>query len=113
MKKNLFRLVLGLVLGISFFSAADYRISAGRKEAQDVEQLMDLTTRIAALSSRLQGEKSESDSAVLELRQLAERRFAKMSEMIDKNPSDVFRAVLPPDVLAKIPAQLQPYFEKE
>lgn len=104
MKKKLLRLSLGIFLMLSCLAIADFRISANN---DDGRELADMTIEIV---NRL--ETGENDFARFEIARLAETRFAKLSEMAEKNPTEVLRVALPTEVLAKIPADLQNDFEK-
>jgi hypothetical protein len=109
MKKNLLRLCLGLFLVFSCLVGASFRTQASKGTENNSAELSDLTQRVAALSGLLQ---NKNNFARVEFERLAAERFAKLNELAEKNPSEVLSAALPPDVLAKIPAELQMYFEK-
>jgi hypothetical protein len=109
MKKNLFRVLLGVFLVFSCLAVLSFRTAASKQNEKSFAELSDLTVKVVDLSARLQ---KDNNFARAEFENLAAERFAKLSELAEKNPSEVLRVALPNDLLAKIPGDFQNYFEK-
>jgi hypothetical protein len=109
MKKNLLRIFLGAFLVFSCLAVTDFQTQASNKNEKSSAELSDLTIKITDLSARMQ---NEDDFARVEIESLAAERFTKLKELAEKNPSEVLRVALPSDVLARIPNEMQFYFEK-
>src|SRR5215213_7253924 len=109
MKKNLMRLFLGFLLIISCLAAADFRTQANSGSEKSFSELSDLTLKVVDLSAQLS---KENEFSRAEFENSASERFAKLERLAEKNPSEILRVALPPDVLAKIPRDLQSFFER-
>ncbi|HVE58513.1 MAG TPA: NEW3 domain-containing protein [Pyrinomonadaceae bacterium] len=109
MKKNFLRIFLGLFLVFSCLAVTNFQTHASNGNEKRSAELSDLTTKIAELSGRVP---DKNDLAPAEFENLAAERFARLSELAEKNPGEVLRVALPPDILAKIPTDMQVYFEK-
>jgi hypothetical protein len=107
MKRNLLSIFLGVFLMFAGFAANGFQTEASRRNEKSSTELSDLTMRIADLSAEMQNEFARS-----EFENLAAQRFAKLLELAADNPAEVLRVALPADVLAKVPDELQSYFEK-
>ena len=113
MKQNLLRLSLSIFLVFSCLAITDFRTSASRNDAKNVEEISALTIKIVALSNHLQkGKTEENNFALLEISKLAKSRFEKLNELAEKNPAEVLRVSLPQELLSKLPLELESYFEK-
>ncbi|HEY0461091.1 MAG TPA: NEW3 domain-containing protein [Pyrinomonadaceae bacterium] len=109
MKKNLLRILLGLFLVFLCLAVTDFRTLADKGNEKNSAGLSDLTVKVVDLSTRLE---KENGFARGEFESLAAARFAKMSELAESDPSEVLRVALPEEVLAKMPKDLQAFFEK-
>jgi hypothetical protein len=109
MKKNLFRIFWGFILVTACLTVTNITTGASRERERNSAELSDLTIRVVDLIARLP---KENNFARIEIESLAAKRFARLGELAGKNPSEVLRVALPDDVLAKIPEDLQNYFEK-
>ena len=109
MKKNFLRVFSGLFLVFSCLAVTNFQTQVYNGNEKSFAALSNLTIKIADLSEHLQ---NKNDFARAEFENLAAERFAKLSELAEKNPAEVLRVALPSNVLAKIPAELQMYFEK-
>jgi hypothetical protein len=96
---------------VSSKSLEKSEVLSGR--SSDKTELADLTVRIASLLERRKA-KNLPENVHLgdDFAELAERRFGKLSALIETDTAEVLRSALPEDVLAKIPAEYQDYFEK-
>lgn len=71
--------------------------------------LADLSVKIASLTTKLRNDDFSEKNSITAL---AEKRYAKLADLIETDAAAVLRVALPADVLAKIPADLAPFFEK-
>ncbi|HLM61664.1 MAG TPA: hypothetical protein VK308_12735, partial [Pyrinomonadaceae bacterium] len=77
------------------------------------DNLSELTVKIASLTTKFRNKKFyENNQLEDSITELAERRYSKLTELIENDTMEVLRVALPEDVLSKIPFELQNYFEK-
>ena len=106
-------IVFLLTLG---FGLIDNKVSSQklRFAKTDDGDLAELTVEIASLNTRRRQTENSSESLRIKdsMSALAEKRFEKLSKLIEDNPADVLRFALPEEVLDNLPEELQKYFEK-
>ena len=73
------------------------------------DDLSELTVKIASLTTKLRQDNFSEKNSIAAL---AEKRYAKLADLVETNAAEVLRVALPADVLSKIPADLENYFEK-
>lgn len=96
-------------IGLNVHSSAQTQNESLSKE----DDLSALTVEIASLTTKFQKENfSENKELENSLAELAEKRHAKLTDLIETDTAEVLRIALPADVLSKIPAALENYFEK-
>ncbi len=72
-----------------------------------------MTVKIASLTTKSQNKKLfENEQLENSIAELEEKRYAKLTDLIETDAAEVLRVVLPADVLSKIPSDLENYFEK-
>ena len=112
MKKNLVRLSLGITALIVCFLMTGSPSSAHQIDRNNIQRLANLSSRIASLGSDLSKAKSQGEMAHVRIAQLAAERFDAMVKAAENDPLGVDNVALSDSVLARIPADLQQYFEK-
>jgi hypothetical protein len=112
MKKNFVRVWLGIIALIVCFLMTGSQSSAHQINRNNIQRLANLSVRITSLSSDLRKGESQSEMAHAKIAQLAAERFDALREATEADPAEAALVALPDSVLAKIPADLQQYFEK-
>ena len=112
MKKKFVRLLSGVTALILCFLITGSLSSAHQIDRNNIQRPADLSSRIASLSSYLPKGKSQGEMTHARIAQLAAERFNALVEAAENDPSGVAQVALPDTVLARIPADLQQYFEK-
>ena len=113
MNKRLFTVAVSLIAFVLFtilIGFNDHSFAQNQTENLSKEDdLSELTVKIASLTTKLRQDNFSEKNSIAEL---AEKRYAKMVALIETDAAEVVRVALPADVLSKIPADLENYFEK-
>ena len=111
MNKRLLTVTVSLIAFV-FFSLISYAQNQDESLSKK-DDLLALTVKIASLSTKLPKEQfSENNQIENSIAQLAEKRYAQLTGLIETDAAEVLRVALPAEVLSKIPSNLENYFEK-
>lgn len=83
----------------------------GKSSGKD--ELSDLTVKIASLSARRKSKNPLEDAQSMDnFAELAERRYERLSGLIETDAAEVLRVALPDEILSRIPEHFGAFFEK-
>ncbi|HSK71480.1 MAG TPA: NEW3 domain-containing protein [Pyrinomonadaceae bacterium] len=83
----------------------------GKSSGKD--ELSDLTVKIASFSARRKSKNPlEDEQSTDSFAELAERRYERLSGLIETDAAEVLRVALPDEILSRIPERYDAFFEK-
>jgi len=112
MKKTILRVSLGVLAIVASLFLGNPHSSANQINQQNNERLAKLSGRIAALIGDHPKTNSLGKLGQAEIGRLAAERYRVLRQTAEADPAEVESIALSDEVLAKIPADLQQFFEK-
>ncbi len=113
MNKRLFTVAVSLIAFVLFTILIGFNDrSFAQNQTENLskeDDLSKLTVKIASLTTKLRQDNFSEKNSIAAL---AEKRYAKLADLIETDAAEVLRVALPADVLPKIPSDLENYFEK-